>query len=175
MRVMDIVVCRECGEAKPRMRKHNRICRECLSASKQAWREANPHYSREKMREWRAGNRERDRASRRDYQRRRRADLDARTRDNVACAIHKEITRRGGGGGVVSSWIGYPVARIVEWARKEGYNPPHNEIDHIVPVKWWVDNFPLVEALRGAWRLSNLRIIPAGENRRKGSRREFLV
>lgn len=72
--------------------------------------------------------------------------------------------------------IGYPVTELQAWARANGYRRGMH-IDHIVPVSWWLNRYPndFRAAMRGAWRLSNLRVIPARENMSKGARREFLI
>lgn len=73
--------------------------------------------------------------------------------------------------------IGYPLRKIAEWAWRNGYNPPHTHIDHVRPVSYFLKLYPddVNRALREAWQLSNLRVIPAKENLRKSAKREFLI
>lgn len=76
-----------------------------------------------------------------------------------------------------SEIIGYPLSEIREWVEKQGGLPRGHQIDHIVPISWWLQRYPndFKRAMRGAWKLSNLRIISASENRRKSGKREFLI
>lgn len=95
---------------------------------------------------------------------------------NLRTAIRNIIKKRGGDKSrKTADIIGYNPRLIVEWAANNGYNPPKTHIDHIVPVSWFLSNYPLKDALRRAWQLTNLRVIPADENLRKNSRREFLI
>ena len=208
----EIILCRVCGELRPRAtKKGGRICRECLKEknreSASRWRKENPervretrrkfrkanpeiirerkrkYYAdnrvreREKRGKWRDENREHCRRQKREYKRNRRAtDAAFAVKLNVRNAIC-EAVKRGGGAKAhrTEHYLGYPVARLVEWARRNGYNPPLTHIDHIVPVSWFLRKYDTTTALRKAWHLGNLQIIPAKENLRKGARREWLI
>ena len=78
--------------------------------------------------------------------------------------------------GSVESIIGYPIRKLTDWAEKQNYNPPHDHIDHKIPVAYWIKKYPndLNRAMRAASQLCNLRIIPARENLEKGASLEFV-
>lgn len=170
-----MITCRKCGEVKPRAKRDWAVCRECLTQYNREYRAANPTHARDWTRQYRAKNRAHCRKTNREWQRKRRDEPVARICDNIAASVSKAFQRHGAGKFLrTMEIIGSDPRDIAEWARTHGHNPPRTQIDHIVPVSWWLANFPLKEALRKAWRLSNLRVIPAKENLQKGARRAFL-
>lgn len=131
----------------------DRMCVECHRAAKQKWIKANREKDRARQRAWLALNRERVNEQRKAY----------RHRELVENAARRAFKLQATPPWVDMEAIKAVYAEAERLTRETG--TPH-EVDHIIPLQ-----HPMVCGLHVH---TNLRAIPASENRAKGNRWEAV-
>ena len=165
---------------KPRIRLSDLEAKERRRWKKREQYLANPekrHQNVERARRWAKANPERRKNVARDHIQRKRENPDFR----IACAISKAV------------WDGlktYGEVKNKRWLDVLGYDPvpallkmgggkPRMSIDHCIPqsdflARIGTDYATAKDALRAAWQLGNLQVIPKPENSAKGAKRTLL-
>ena len=189
----NFAVCPQCNTFKKRARRERKQCADCrknqmrdihkrnypknkerMTAYTREWREKNPDYNRIKTAEYRAANKEKHRLARRNNMRKRRKDIAYRAAHNISVRIAVLLkNNKFAKHETTSSIIGYDIKLLGEWAKANGYKPPHNHIDHKEPVAYYLRLYPddIDRAMKEAWRIDNLQILSARDNIRKGDMR----
>ena len=157
---MKKITCRECGEVKPQCKPRYLVCRECHCAKRRAKRAENP--------EWYRG------VARARYHGNPAENVKRKVRARIRCTI---LDAGGTMAYAPEHYLGYPVARIVAWVEKQGGIPRGYEFDHIVSFAEMRRRYPgdILRQQREAWKLVNLRLIPAPQNRAKSAEKIFLA